>query len=74
MWPSDLREIYTRLDDLNPEFGFPPNTRPYIYQEVIYYGSEPIRPEEYTPLGDVTEFRVSLKDSYICRKTIFFFK
>ncbi|CAG9562055.1 unnamed protein product [Danaus chrysippus] len=58
MWPSDLKEIYTRLDNLNPEFGFPPNTRPYIYQEVIYYGSEPIRPEEYTPLGDVTEFRV----------------
>ncbi|XP_052741478.1 alpha-amylase [Bicyclus anynana] len=58
MWPNDLREIYKRLYNLNPAFGFAADARPYIYQEVIYYGNEPIRSEEYTPLGDVTEFRV----------------
>ncbi|KAJ2948965.1 hypothetical protein O0L34_g5903 [Tuta absoluta] len=58
MWPEDLKVIYSQLDDLNTEFGFPPNTKPYIYQEVIYYGNEPITPAEYTALGDVTEFRV----------------
>lgn len=59
MWPQDLSEIYKRLHNLNTEFGFPPEARPYIYQEVIYYGNEPIKPDEYTKLGDVTEFRVS---------------
>ncbi|XP_052747661.1 alpha-amylase 2-like isoform X1 [Galleria mellonella] len=58
MWPSDLKEIYNRLNNLNTDFGFPPKSKPYIYQEVIYYGNEPIKPSEYTSLGDVTEFRV----------------
>ncbi|XP_049873289.1 alpha-amylase 4N-like isoform X1 [Pectinophora gossypiella] len=58
MWPEDLKNIYSRLDNLNPEFGFAPNSKPYIFQEVIYYGNEAIHPEEYTSFGDVTEFRV----------------
>ncbi|XP_047533155.1 alpha-amylase-like [Vanessa atalanta] len=58
MWPSDLKEIYKQLNNLNPEYGFVPRTKPYIYQEVIYNNGEPIHPEEYTPFGDVTEFRV----------------
>ncbi len=29
----------------------------YIYQEVIYGAGEPITPQEYTGIGDVTEFR-----------------
>lgn len=58
MWPRHLKEIYNSLSNLNIEYGFDPNSKPYIYQEVIYYGGEPIRPDEYTPLGDVTEFRV----------------
>ncbi|XP_041979083.1 alpha-amylase-like [Aricia agestis] len=55
MDPRDLREIYSRLDNIT-DLGV--GRRPYVYQEVIYYGGEPIRPDEYTPLGDVTEFRV----------------
>ncbi|CAH2096390.1 unnamed protein product [Euphydryas editha] len=58
MWPNDLSVIYKLLNDLNPEFGFPLKTKPYIYQELIYHGGEPIGPEEYMLLGDVTEFRV----------------
>lgn len=58
MWPNDLKAIYDRLDNLNPEFGFASNLRPYIYQEVIYYGNEAVKPQEYTSLGTVTEFRV----------------
>lgn len=33
---------------------------PYIYQEVIDQGGEPIKASEYFPNGDVTEFRYSL--------------
>lgn len=58
MWPNDLKSIYDSLDNLNSDFGFKPNTRPYIYQEVAYSGNEPITHSEYIPLGDVTEFRV----------------
>lgn len=59
MWPSDLASIYGKLNNLNTEFGFRPNTKPYIFQEVIYYGNEAIQPQEYTGIGDVTEFKVS---------------
>ncbi|XP_026327367.1 alpha-amylase 4N-like isoform X2 [Hyposmocoma kahamanoa] len=58
MWPNDLAAIYGKLNNLNTEFGFRPNTKPYIFQEVIYHGNEAIQPQEYTGLGDVTEFRV----------------
>ncbi|KAG7308847.1 hypothetical protein JYU34_006103 [Plutella xylostella] len=67
MWPQDLSEIYKRLHNLNTEFGFPPEARPYIYQEVIYYGNEPIKPDEYTKLGDVTEFRVGTELTRVFR-------
>lgn len=58
MWPADLKVIYDRLTDLNTEFGFAANTRPYIYQEVAQNGNEPIKHADYTGLGDVTEFKV----------------
>lgn len=38
IWPSDLKYIYSKLNNLNTEYGFPPNTKPYIYQEVIDRG------------------------------------
>lgn len=72
MWPYDLEEIYKRLHNLNPDFGFAPNSRPYIYQEVIYDGHGPIKHSEYIPLGDVTEFRVSHFDNFA--KKLYSFK
>lgn len=58
MWPSDLKVIYDRVNNLNTEHGFEPNTRPYIYQEVSQ-GNGGIKPSDYAPLGDTTEFKVS---------------
>lgn len=43
MWPKDLELIYKRLKPLNNKLGFPTNSRPYIYQEVIDLGGEPIK-------------------------------
>lgn len=57
MWPDDLKAIYANLRDLNQKHGFRPNTRPYIYQEVIDYGNEAVSKHEYTGLAAVTEFR-----------------
>lgn len=46
MWPGDLSNIVGRL-----------NGNPYIFQEVIDQGGEPITAGEYTGIGDVTEFK-----------------
>uniref|UniRef100_A0A1B0EV09 alpha-amylase n=1 Tax=Lutzomyia longipalpis TaxID=7200 RepID=A0A1B0EV09_LUTLO len=61
MWPKDLKAIYSSLRDLNTDFGFPPKSRPFVFQEVIDAGggSEPINKYEYSPIGVVTEFLYS---------------
>lgn len=59
MWPADMQNIFGRLSNLNPNYGFAANLRPFIVQEVIDYGGDAITREEYTHLGTVTEFRFS---------------
>lgn len=59
MWPSDLEIIYGRLNNLNREFGFTVNARPFIVQEVIDLGGEGINKYEYNFIGAVTEFKFS---------------
>jgi hypothetical protein len=38
----------------------PGGGKPYVFQEVIDQGGEPVKSFEYTPNGDVTEFRYSV--------------
>lgn len=59
MWPGDLEVIFGRLKNLNTNYGFPANARPFLTQEVIDLGGEAITKYEYTHLGTVTEFRFS---------------
>lgn len=59
MWPVDMENIFGRLNNLNQNYGFATNLRPFIVQEVIDYGGDVITREEYTHLGTVTEFRFS---------------
>ncbi|XP_065073859.1 alpha-amylase 1-like [Ochlerotatus camptorhynchus] len=59
MWPGDLEHVFSRLNNLNTNHGFPQGARPFITQEVIDLGSEAISKYEYTHLGTVTEFRFS---------------
>lgn len=40
MWPQDLTQVYSRIKDLNRDHGFPAQTRPFLYQEVIDLGGE----------------------------------
>jgi len=56
MWPNDIMALTSRLNNL-PTQWFPANTRPYIFQEVIDMGGEPITANEYTFIGRVTEFK-----------------
>ena len=60
MWPGDIEAVYSRLNTLN-EAWFPPGTMPFIQNEVIDQGGEPITSEEYTHLGRVTEFKYGIK-------------
>ncbi|CRK95800.1 CLUMA_CG009256, isoform A [Clunio marinus] len=59
MWPGDLTNVFGRLKNLNTNYGFAANSRPFITQEVIDLGGETIKATEYTHLGTVTEFRYS---------------
>lgn len=38
MWPADLEFIYNSVKNLNPDFGFSNDAKPFIYQEVIDLG------------------------------------
>ncbi|XP_071852491.1 alpha-amylase-like [Apostichopus japonicus] len=58
MWPGDLDNIVNRLNDLDSSV-FGSGKRPFIVQEVIDYGGEPISSRDYTYIGRVTEFKYS---------------
>lgn len=53
--------IFNRLHNLNTSHGFPQNSRPFIYQEVIDLGGEAISKYQYLGLGTVTEFKYSME-------------
>ena len=57
MWPGDLEVIYGALPNLPTAKGFAAGSRPFIAQEVIDQGGEPITAGEYTGIGRVTEFK-----------------
>lgn len=59
MHPADLANIFDRLTNLNTNYGFAANSRPFIVGEVIDNGGEAISGTEYFSLGTITEFRYS---------------
>ncbi|CAH1797073.1 unnamed protein product [Owenia fusiformis] len=67
MWPGDLQNIYSRLKNLNSRY-FLSNSRPFIFQEVIDMGGEPIKGTDYTHLGQVTEFKYGKELGDVIRK------
>ncbi|XP_031439751.1 alpha-amylase-like isoform X5 [Clupea harengus] len=67
MWPEDLKAIYGRLHNLNTEW-FPEGSKPFVYQEVIDLGGEPIKASEYSRLGHVTEFKYGAKLGSVIRR------
>ncbi|KAK3852672.1 hypothetical protein Pcinc_040753 [Petrolisthes cinctipes] len=61
MWPEDLLEMMTLTPDLNTDQGFPANTRPFFFHEVIDRDDGAVTVQEYYGMGRVTEFRYSQK-------------
>ena len=66
MWPGDTSNIMNRLANLNTRW-FPGGTRPFVFQEVIDQGGEPITASQYTHIGRVTEFKYSIKIGEVFR-------
>ncbi|NWI24959.1 AMYP amylase, partial [Sula dactylatra] len=67
MWPGDIRAFLDKLKDLNTKW-FSAGTKPFIYQEVIDLGGEPIKGSDYFGNGRVTEFKYGAKLGTVIRK------
>ncbi|XP_051867127.1 pancreatic alpha-amylase-like isoform X2 [Pristis pectinata] len=67
MWPGDMAAIFSQLTTLNTRW-FSPGTKPFIYQEVIDLGGEPIKSSQYFRLGRVTEFKYGAKLGTVVRR------
>ncbi|XP_013862942.1 alpha-amylase 1 [Austrofundulus limnaeus] len=67
MWPGDLDIVFGSLKNLNTMW-FASGSRPFIFQEVIDLGGEPISSKEYYHLGRVTEFKYGAKLGTVFRK------
>lgn len=61
MWPSDLENMFGRLNNLNTAHGFPAGARAFIVGEVIDYGGDVISASEYHGFSTTTEFRYSMQ-------------
>ena len=55
MWPGDLAVVFGKLKNLRSD-KFGSGHKPFIYQEVIDMGNEPIKMQEYFESGRVTDF------------------
>lgn len=55
MWPQDIEVIWGRLKNLNVNFGFAANSRPFIVGEV--YDDQVISGTDFHHLGTTTEFK-----------------
>lgn len=59
MWPGDLEVIFNDLlSNVNADLG---GGKPYIFQEVIDQGGEPITASQYFGAGSVTEFKYGIQ-------------
>ncbi|KZS14665.1 Alpha-amylase 1 [Daphnia magna] len=61
MWPLDIAAITSRVNTLPTEHGFPPNSKFFVYSEVIDRNDGAVRVDEYYDVGLVTEFRYCMK-------------
>lgn len=58
IWPHDLDEMMGELKNLNTEFGFEENVRPFVLIDLVDFGSAKgdVGRWEYVHIGRITEF------------------
>lgn len=62
MWPGDLTVLFGKVKDVQQ------GGRPFVYQEVIDQGGEPIKADEYLKSGRITNFKFGQMISKVFRK------
>ncbi|KAH9519908.1 hypothetical protein Btru_071218 [Bulinus truncatus] len=62
MWPADIVAVFSHVKNL------PSGGQPFVYQEVIDQGGEPIKGEEYFATGRVTNFKYGLELARVFRR------
>jgi len=60
MWPGDLANLFGQLHDLRSDV-YGGGKKPFIVQEVIDMGGEPIKMSEYFSTGRVTNFKYGVE-------------
>lgn len=74
MWPGDISAVLGKLKNVREDV-FGPNRRPFVFNEVIDLGNEPIKGSEYTGNARVTEFKFGMHlSNVIIILTLKFFK
>ena len=53
MWPEDIAAITFRVNNLPTEHGFAPNSKLFVYSEVIDRNDGAVRVDEYYDVGTV---------------------
>lgn len=62
MWPDDLKAIFGKVKNVGA------GGRPFVYQEVIDQGGEPIKGEQYFATGRITNFKFGLQIANVFRQ------
>nr|KAG5694115.1 hypothetical protein BaRGS_005870 [Batillaria attramentaria] len=60
MWPGDMKNVFSRLKNIRSDL-FGEGKEPFIVQEVIDQGGEPIKADEYLQTGRITNFKFGLE-------------
>nr|BAM74656.1 alpha-amylase [Haliotis discus hannai] len=67
MWPGDLTAIFGSVKNLRSDV-FGGGKKPFVFQEVIDMGGEPIKGDQYLGSGRVTNFIFGAKLAQVFRK------
>ena len=59
IWPDNMKAILNKLKNVRADV-FGQNKRPFVYQEVIDLGGEPIKDRDYSSFARVTEFKYGM--------------
>ena len=66
MWPGDIQAVLGKLKNVREDV-FGQNKRPFIFQEVIDLGGEPIKTTDYSGFSRITEFKYGMHVSNVTR-------
>ncbi|XP_055907429.1 alpha-amylase 2-like [Eupeodes corollae] len=66
IWPVDIKKIFGKLNNLNTDFDFPEEARPFCLIEIIDTNRQAVSKTEYSGYGVVTETQhaIQIRDHF----------